>query len=166
MKKLNRKGFTLIELLAVIVVLAIVLVVTIPSVISSMENAKKEQFENAVTTIQKYLTKQQEMCMMQGSGLIDEANYKGELFGNDCKFKTMPTDTTDANYNGKLVITGAGYTIDKYKADGTTIDLYGDFASVTYNENGELTAATSSSGSQFGEYNWNSTTKKATKPTT
>ena len=153
MKKLNRKGFTLIELLAVIVVLAIVLVVTIPSVISSMNSAKDKQFNNAVATIQEYLTKQKEMCSMQGSGLIDESNYKDVLFEDNCKFKEMPTETTDDNYNGKLVITGAGYTIDKYNADGT-IKSYGDFASVAYDTDGKITAATSSANSQFGAQSW------------
>ena len=156
MKKLNRKGFTLIELLAVIVVLAIVLVVTIPSVISSMNSAKKKQFENAVATIQEYLTKQKEMCSMQGSDLIDDSNYKKGLFvEKTCDFKTT---ADSANSKGILAIEGAGYTIDTEVEDGegNKTTKYGDFASVTYGKDGKITEAASSDGSQFGAQSWSS----------
>lgn len=43
MKRKNQ-GFTLVELLAVIVVLAIIMVIAIPSVLNSVNNAKKESF--------------------------------------------------------------------------------------------------------------------------
>lgn len=42
--KLNKKGFTLVELLAVIVVLAVIMVIAIPTVIDSMNSAKKSSF--------------------------------------------------------------------------------------------------------------------------
>ncbi|MGM9876085.1 MAG: prepilin-type N-terminal cleavage/methylation domain-containing protein [Bacilli bacterium] len=82
MKKLNRKGFTLIELLAVIVVLAIVLVVTIPSVISSMNSAKKKQLQNAADVSAEWFTKQYE---------ID--NY--DLEGNDIAYTNFVSDFDD-----------------------------------------------------------------------
>ncbi len=44
MKK-NKKGFTLVELLAVIVVLAIIMVIAIPSVMDSMNKARKNSFK-------------------------------------------------------------------------------------------------------------------------
>ena len=75
MKKLNRKGFTLIELLAVIVVLAIIIVVTIPSVISSMNNAKSSQLNNAAGTVTEWFTKQYELDTLGagvGGGPSDE----------------------------------------------------------------------------------------------
>lgn len=46
MKKLNRKGFTLIELLAVIVIMAIILVVTVPNIISSINDARVSSIWN------------------------------------------------------------------------------------------------------------------------
>ena len=61
-KKINKKGFTLIELLAVIVILAVVMVVTIPSVLTSMNSAKKAQFENALEGVSQWLTKQYELA--------------------------------------------------------------------------------------------------------
>ena len=40
----NKKGFTLIELLAVIVILAIIIIIAMPSVLNSMEKARKRAF--------------------------------------------------------------------------------------------------------------------------
>lgn len=42
--KRNKKGFTLVELLAVIVVLAIIMIIAIPSVMESMNNARRNSF--------------------------------------------------------------------------------------------------------------------------
>ena len=61
MKKLNRKGFTLIELLAVVVIMAVILVVTIPSVLTSMANAKKSQLQNATDSVAEWYAKQYEL---------------------------------------------------------------------------------------------------------
>jgi prepilin-type N-terminal cleavage/methylation domain-containing protein len=40
----NNRGFTLVELLAVIVVLAVIIVLTVPSVLDTMNGAKKKTF--------------------------------------------------------------------------------------------------------------------------
>lgn len=128
MKKLNRKGFTLIELLAVIVVLAIVLVVTIPSVISSMNSARQKSFENVVTTIEDYMTKQYELCKI-GNDIIASDEYNSNVFkANSCD----PTDTV------ATIITAAGYDTTK---DITSIT--GSMVNGKY----KITAATA--GSQF-----------------
>ncbi len=89
MKKLNRKGFTLIELLAVIVVLAIIIVVTIPSVISSMNNAKTKQLENAAGTVTEWFTKQYELDSL-GTGVSDGASKEYTNF-----LKSKDTAHTD-----------------------------------------------------------------------
>lgn len=76
MKRLNRKGFTLIELLAVVVVMAVILVVTIPSVLSTMANARQKQLQNAADATQEWFTKQRELAIMGeslGSGTVDAA---------------------------------------------------------------------------------------------
>ncbi len=76
MKKLNRKGFTLIELLAVIVILAIVLVVTIPSVLSTMNDARDKNLQNAADTVAEWFTKQYELAVLGsdlGSGNVSAA---------------------------------------------------------------------------------------------
>ena len=45
--KLNKKGFTLVELLAVIIILAVVVGITIPAVLTAVNDAQKKQFETA-----------------------------------------------------------------------------------------------------------------------
>ena len=138
MKKLNKKGFTLIELLAVIVVLAIVLVVTIPSVLSSMGDAKEKQFENAVKTVEEYIQKQLDACNVGDKSLAD---YDATLFvqgDNGCKVATT-ADVTD-------IIKKAGYTYSASCNNATT-----DFCETTIDEAGKVTIANSPAGSKFGE---------------
>ena len=93
MKKLNRKGFTLIELLAVIVILAIVLVVTIPSVLTTMNDARNRNLQNAANTVAEWFTKQYELNVLGanlGSGNVDSvfaSNYTATG-------KSIPTSAT------------------------------------------------------------------------
>lgn len=53
MKKIlkNTKGFTLVELLAVIVVLAVIILIAMPSVMNSMEKARKNAFATEANEI-------------------------------------------------------------------------------------------------------------------
>lgn len=146
MKKLNRKGFTLIELLAVIVVLAIVLVVTIPSVISSMNSARQKSFENVVTTIEDYMTKQYELCVI-GNNIITSKDYNSAVFQTEngatvcnpleAKSTTPSTDKNNPT-NEQKIIEAAGY-------DSTT-DIT-TFTGGLSNGKYKITAATA--GSQF-----------------
>lgn len=41
----HKKGFTLVELLAVIVVLALIMVFAVPSILTTMNSAKKKSFQ-------------------------------------------------------------------------------------------------------------------------
>lgn len=139
MKKLNRKGFTLIELLAVIVVLAIVLVVTIPSVISSMNSARQKSFENVVTTIEDYMTKQYELCVI-GNDIIASKDYNKNVFKdeNSCE------PTTEVS----KIITAAGYD--------TTTDITTFTGDLDSNGKYKITAATA--GSQFSGASYGTST--------
>ena len=47
----DRKGFTLVELLAVIVILAIIMIIAIPSVLNTLEIARKKTFIEYVTKV-------------------------------------------------------------------------------------------------------------------
>lgn len=111
MKKLNRKGFTLIELLAVIVVLAIIIVVTIPSVISSMNNAKKSQLENAVGTVTEWFTKQYELDSL-GTGVSDGASKEYKEFKDTFTNKALPITAPSEGENNltQNVLKAAGIT--------------------------------------------------------
>ena len=129
MKKLNRKGFTLIELLAVIVVLAIIIVVTIPSVISSMNSAREEQFKNAVATVEEYMKKQIDACNLDDTTL---APYEDSIFSdNTCNIDTSKAST---------IVDKAGYTY------GTETS---DFKSMTVTVAGKVTAAQAGADSKF-----------------
>lgn len=131
MKKLNRKGFTLIELLAVIVVLAIILVVTIPSVISSMNKAREEQFKNAVATVEDYMKKQIDACGLGDTSLVE---YDTNIFTPD----TCDIDTTKAS----TIVENAGYTYGK----ATTTS---DFSEIAVTTTGKVTKATAGTDSKF-----------------
>lgn len=104
MKKLNRKGFTLIELLAVIVVLAIIIVVTIPSVISSMNNAKTSQLNNAAGTVTEWFTKQYELATL-GAGVGGGPSKEFETFVGKGNNLTDAEKTLD-----EAVLKAAGIT--------------------------------------------------------
>lgn len=73
MKKLNRKGFTLIELLAIIVILAIIMVVTIPTVLSSMGNARQSTFETSAQTVADWVEKNYTLARTLGEDDTDSA---------------------------------------------------------------------------------------------
>lgn len=102
MKKLNNKGFTLIELLAIIVILAIIMVVTIPTVLSSIKNAREESFKNAVASIEKYAQDNYELCIVGDTSITGGFDTAIFQYNNGvCTF------TADANTK---VITKAGYS--------------------------------------------------------
>ena len=110
MKKLNRKGFTLIELLAVIVVLAIILVVTIPSVLSTMSDARYKAFKNAADSTAEWFTKQYELNVLGaslGSGTVDQA-YTTFVGSSDI----TAGKTLDATVLEAAGISGAGNNVD------------------------------------------------------
>ena len=95
MKKLNNKGFTLIELLAVIVILAIIMVVTIPTVLSSMDSARKQTFQNSANTVADWVEKQYALAQLDiGDGTISSA------FTSVCQSAT-PSEII-ADTSGKL----------------------------------------------------------------
>ncbi len=47
----DRKGFTLVELLAVIVILAIIMIIAIPSVLGTLETARRKTFVEYITRV-------------------------------------------------------------------------------------------------------------------
>lgn len=137
MKKLNRKGFTLIELLAVIVVLAIILVVTIPSVISSMNSAREKSFENVVSTIEDYMTKQYELCKI-GNDIISSDEYNANVFSD------ATNCTPKSDDNGATIIAAAGYD--------TTKDIISITGSMS---NGKYTITAATPGTNFPNVTYN-----------
>lgn len=58
MKKLNRKGFTLVELLAVIIILALVVGITVPTVLSTSNGAKRSVFKSSANQLADWIKNQ------------------------------------------------------------------------------------------------------------
>ena len=102
--KLNKKGFTLVELLAVIVVLAVIMVIAIPTVIDSMNSAKKSAF---VMYGQKMITAA--MSKAQGDAL------DGNPVQSAYSFKDLAKST--GQYTGYVEVNGDDYTVSFYNSD-------------------------------------------------
>lgn len=73
--KVNKKGFTLIELLAVIVVLAIIMIIAVPSVLSSMNDARRNSF---VVYAEKLINSAQ--AKVQSKAMIGQDFESGQQF--------------------------------------------------------------------------------------
>lgn len=112
--KLNKKGFTLVELLAVIVVLAVIMVIAIPTVIDSMNSAKKSSF---AMYGQKMLNAA--MSKVQGDALDGKSAqpvYKfKELVASSGQYKGYVSYDSNTNtytvyfYNTDYMAKGASY---------------------------------------------------------
>lgn len=110
--KLNKKGFTLVELLAVIVVLAVIMVIAIPTVIDSMNSAKKSSF---AMYGQKMLNAA--MSKVQGDaldGISAKPVYKfSELVASSGQYKGYVSYTSNTYtvyfYNTDYIASGANY---------------------------------------------------------
>lgn len=105
MKKENNKGFTLVELLAVIIILAIVVGITVPAVLTTINNTRKKSFNVAVRTIQDYIQRQYDMTNLteefRGNN-YDEKIATANCNNNECQDKI--DDNEDTN-----VLTATGY---------------------------------------------------------
>lgn len=82
--KTNRKGFTLIELLAVIVVLALILILAVPSILNSMNNAKKKTFQMYGERLVNNAIQQYESMKMIGEAPTKTYVPTGQTVGNPC----------------------------------------------------------------------------------
>lgn len=135
MKKLNRKGFTLIELLAIIVILAIIMVVTIPTVLSSMGNARQSTFETSANTVADWAEKNYALVTTLGEGDAD-AQFKALCTSSNQYCKTSTTLT--ANF-----LQAAGVSAKNYDLTKSTIQ---------FNANGRVCVileASTADGSDF-----------------
>lgn len=83
-KKTNKKGFTLIELLAVIVVLALILILAVPSILNSMNNAKKKTFQMYGERLVNNAIQTYESMKLLGETPSKTYIPEGQTTGNPC----------------------------------------------------------------------------------
>ena len=108
--KNKRKGFTLVELLAVIVILAIIMLISIPSVLQSMQVAKRKSFI-------EYADKTTILAQKQ----FAQEQLVGEKSGSDCYIYNIKTDLGLSN-TGKF----QGWILLNPKINDVYITLFND----------------------------------------
>ncbi|MCX4365894.1 MAG: type II secretion system protein [Bacilli bacterium] len=91
----KKNGFTLVELLAVIVVLAIIMIIAIPSVLDTMNNARRKSF---VLEAQKVFKSTQEQYTMDSQSSIPGAG----VYIYNIKTDLGTADT--GNYLGFVIV--------------------------------------------------------------
>ena len=115
MKRINNKGFTLVELLAVIIILAIVVGITIPAVLTMVDNARERAGNDAAAVVADWVDKQYSLRII-GFGGVDD------IFTTVC-FPEGSGVTTCATSTGKTITSSASGNTndDKFiKAAGLT----------------------------------------------
>ena len=121
MKKLNNKGFTLIELLAVIVILAVVMGVATTSVLSAMNNSRKNSLLNsALSAADAFRTSYAEYSLGGDRKLLGHTDNDSSDTTNADLIKGIPQNLT--KYADGLNITDGNYDLENsmVKFDTTT----------------------------------------------
>ncbi len=118
MKKLNEKGFTLIELLAVIVILAIVAAITIPTVLSSMGNARQSTFNTSAQTVADWFEKEYSAAQIN----MADAEFTA-LCGADGSTCVSDAGTSFNSEVGKKALETAGVKASNYDRESSTVKI-------------------------------------------
>lgn len=112
----KRNGFSLVELLAVIILLGIISLIIVPSALKTLENSKKEAFENSVvgliTSATNYVGESD--FVEWPSGLTISYIKTNNLF----EVKNIENFTSGTLYNSYGTITVQNVTDGNYCANG------------------------------------------------
>ncbi len=141
MKKLNRKGFTLIELLAIIVILAIIMVVTIPTVLSSMGNARQSTFDTSAQTVADWIEKEYTLAQIGNA----DAAFTGVCGtdGSTCK--------TTTGTNIATILKEAGVNPKNYSSSTVTVKDSGRACVIlTASDDGDFKNVTTKTAKSIG----------------
>ena len=130
MKK--NKGFTLVELLAVIVILAIIMIIAIPSVLNTMQTAKKKSMVNFAEKVLNELSKTY-VSKMSFEGYIRPAQRTYYVF--DIKKDLGMTNTGD--YFGLATVEEFYDDINNKEVTNYEINLFSNEYILAYSSNPE-----------------------------
>ncbi len=113
--KLNRKGFTLVELLAVIIILAIVVGITIPAIMTSVNDARKSGFQTAANTAADWLERQAQSYAVGDKNISPvDSVYETNFIAGGSYVTEVEMDTNSANFAD--VIKAAGLQVKNISA--------------------------------------------------
>ncbi len=79
---MKNKGFTLVELLAVIAIMAVIIIIAIPNVLSSLNEARRENFANEVKNLTS--TAKTQFNLDKGKGTIKYKIEEGYRYAYYC----------------------------------------------------------------------------------
>ncbi|MBE6153746.1 MAG: prepilin-type N-terminal cleavage/methylation domain-containing protein [Firmicutes bacterium] len=120
MKKMNRKGFTLIELLAVIVVLAIILVITVPTILNTLGDTRKDAFEAGANSVADWFEKNYSLAQLDST----KSNSVYNTWAGLDTTATTDDVTVDTETNLTAnVIVAAGLNATDVNATSSTVKI-------------------------------------------
>jgi prepilin-type N-terminal cleavage/methylation domain-containing protein len=118
----NKKGFTLVELLAVIVVLAIIMIIAVPSVLDSMNSAKKSAFQIYAQKVLNTAETKYQTWILTGDTIYSCYNLTylmGDSVGNYKGYVAITNQNTDS-VTFKLTLTDNNYSYSAQDYSGLT----------------------------------------------